>query len=77
MIELKKNSVQPPYSLLAELTHRCPLHCPYCSNPLEMTLKEINRYKINHLAQLIAVEQQTCHYLKNILVKESSMEAQV
>lgn len=40
MIELKKNSVQPPYSLLVELTHRCPLHCPYCSNPLEMTLKE-------------------------------------
>jgi pyrroloquinoline quinone biosynthesis protein E len=26
-----------PYSLLAELTHRCPLHCPYCSNPLQLT----------------------------------------
>ena len=25
-----------PYALLAELTHRCPLHCPYCSNPLEL-----------------------------------------
>jgi pyrroloquinoline quinone biosynthesis protein E len=23
--------------LLAELTYRCPLHCPYCSNPLGMT----------------------------------------
>jgi pyrroloquinoline quinone biosynthesis protein E len=22
-----------PYALLAELTYRCPLHCPYCSNP--------------------------------------------
>jgi pyrroloquinoline quinone biosynthesis protein E len=22
-----------PYSLLAELTYQCPLHCPYCSNP--------------------------------------------
>ncbi len=22
-----------PRLLLAELTHRCPLHCPYCSNP--------------------------------------------
>lgn len=22
-----------PLLLLAELTHRCPLHCPYCSNP--------------------------------------------
>jgi pyrroloquinoline quinone biosynthesis protein E len=24
-----------PYLLLAELTYGCPLHCPYCSNPLE------------------------------------------
>jgi PqqA peptide cyclase len=22
-----------PYALLAEVTYRCPLHCPYCSNP--------------------------------------------
>jgi pyrroloquinoline quinone biosynthesis protein E len=22
--------------LIAELTHRCPLQCPYCSNPLEL-----------------------------------------
>ncbi len=26
----------PPVGLLAELTHRCPLGCPYCSNPLEL-----------------------------------------
>lgn len=25
-----------PIGLLAELTHRCPLACPYCSNPLEL-----------------------------------------
>ena len=25
-----------PLALVAELTHRCPLHCVYCSNPLEM-----------------------------------------
>lgn len=25
-----------PYSLLAELTYRCPLRCPYCSNPLKL-----------------------------------------
>ena len=24
-----------PYTLVAELTYRCPLRCPYCSNPLE------------------------------------------
>lgn len=27
----------PPWALLAELTHACPLHCGYCSNPLELT----------------------------------------
>lgn len=26
----------PPIGILAELTHRCPLQCPYCSNPLEL-----------------------------------------
>jgi pyrroloquinoline quinone biosynthesis protein E len=25
-----------PLALVAELTHRCPLHCVYCSNPLEL-----------------------------------------
>ena len=29
-------SLAPPVGLLAELTHRCPLGCPYCSNPLEL-----------------------------------------
>src|SRR4029450_7289844 len=24
-----------PYALLAEITYRCPLHCPYCSNPTQ------------------------------------------
>jgi PqqA peptide cyclase len=26
----------PPLGLLAELTHRCPLGCPYCSNPIAL-----------------------------------------
>ena len=25
-----------PLALIAELTHRCPLHCVYCSNPLAL-----------------------------------------
>ena len=29
--------LDPPVSLLAEITHRCPIHCLYCSNPLELT----------------------------------------
>ncbi len=30
-----------PLSLIAEITHRCPLHCVYCSNPLEMQVRQL------------------------------------
>ncbi len=30
------DALHRPLGLLAELTHRCPLGCPYCSNPLEL-----------------------------------------
>jgi pyrroloquinoline quinone biosynthesis protein E len=33
-------AARQPTTLLAELTYRCPLHCPYCSNPLEMSRAE-------------------------------------
>ena len=41
MIEAENNTADiicatAPMGLLAELTHRCPLQCPYCSNPLEL-----------------------------------------
>jgi pyrroloquinoline quinone biosynthesis protein E len=29
-----------PLGMLAELTHRCPLGCPYCSNPLTLESRE-------------------------------------
>ncbi len=29
-------NLHKPLGLLAELTHRCPLGCPYCSNPLAL-----------------------------------------
>ncbi len=29
-------TLEAPYALLAELTHRCPLRCPYCYNPVEL-----------------------------------------
>ncbi len=29
------NNEPRPYTLIAELTYRCPLRCPYCSNPLD------------------------------------------
>lgn len=30
-----------PLALIAEITHRCPLHCVYCSNPIEMARAEL------------------------------------
>lgn len=37
--DLDGNPVTPglPMAMLAEITHRCPLACPYCSNPVELT----------------------------------------
>ena len=32
----RANKAPRPLGLLAELTHRCPLGCPYCSNPLAL-----------------------------------------
>ena len=32
----QRRPLAPPVGLLAELTHRCALRCPYCSNPLEL-----------------------------------------
>jgi pyrroloquinoline quinone biosynthesis protein E len=32
----REKSVPSPLGLLAELTHRCPLGCPYCSNPVAL-----------------------------------------
>lgn len=29
-------SPAPPLAILLELTHRCPLQCPYCSNPMAL-----------------------------------------
>lgn len=31
----QQNEIGRPLWLLAELTYRCPLQCPYCSNPLD------------------------------------------
>ena len=36
--DLDGNPVTPglPMAMLAEVTHRCPLACPYCSNPVDL-----------------------------------------
>ncbi|MEO7026380.1 MAG: radical SAM protein, partial [Caulobacteraceae bacterium] len=33
------SELTPPAALIAELTHRCPLSCAYCSNPLDLARK--------------------------------------
>ncbi|RPH06941.1 MAG: pyrroloquinoline quinone biosynthesis protein PqqE [Alphaproteobacteria bacterium TMED93] len=35
----KKSKMLIPYAVLCELTHRCPLSCPYCSNPVQLEMK--------------------------------------
>lgn len=45
-----------PRALIAEITHRCPLHCVYCSNPLEMQ----RRSDELSTADWISVFQQAC-----------------
>ena len=34
-----QHGIQAPLALLAELSHRCPLQCPYCSNPVQLEKK--------------------------------------
>jgi PqqA peptide cyclase len=33
-------TIPNPLALVAELTHRCPLHCVYCSNPIELSKRD-------------------------------------
>ena len=35
-LETTPTPIPAPVGILAELTHRCPLGCPYCSNPIEL-----------------------------------------
>jgi len=35
MAGLNNINITPPRWLLAELTYKCPLQCPYCSNPVD------------------------------------------
>lgn len=40
MSQAPQSQVGPPLWLLAEVTYRCPLQCPYCSNPLDFAHTE-------------------------------------
>ena len=39
-VSSQSSQLLTPLSLIAEVTHRCPLHCLYCSNPLELKRSE-------------------------------------
>lgn len=39
MPEANAKRIAAPVGLLAELTYRCPLACPYCSNPVEVEMR--------------------------------------
>ena len=32
-----------PFTLIAELSYQCPLHCPYCSNPVDIGARGYRR----------------------------------
>lgn len=56
------NNEYRPYTLIAELTYRCPLHCLYCSNPSERSEhgKEIDAgtwIRVFHEAEELGVVQ--------------------
>ena len=46
-----------PLALIAEITHRCPLHCVYCSNPLELAAASAEM----STTEWIAIFQQAAH----------------
>ena len=56
------NNEYRPYTLIAELTYRCPLHCLYCSNPSNLAAhgKEIDAdtwIRVFHEAEELGVVQ--------------------
>jgi pyrroloquinoline quinone biosynthesis protein E len=40
MMDATPQRAPRPLGLLAELTHRCPLGCPCCSNPLMLDQRD-------------------------------------
>src|SRR3954469_9779677 len=43
-----------PYTLVAELTYRCPLHCPYCSNPVDIGARRREELETEHWTRVFA-----------------------
>ncbi len=61
----KKSKLLIPYAVLCELTHRCPLSCGYCSNPvqLEMRSNEISTEVWKKaLSEAVKIGILQCHF---------------
>ena len=61
----KGTNIGMPISILCELTHRCPLQCPYCSNPinLERSSSELTTEQwINVLQQAVEIGVLQVHF---------------
>ena len=53
------NNIPPkPLSLVAELSYRCPLRCPYCSNPLDWAEKSSQELTTEHWLRAIRQSRQ-------------------
>ncbi len=53
------NNIPPrPLSLVAELSYRCPLRCPYCSNPLDWADKSSQELTTEHWLRAIRQSRQ-------------------
>src|SRR5919109_1982197 len=39
----QRSGPRRPSTLIAELSYQCPLHCPYCSNPLDIGAEKYRR----------------------------------
>jgi PqqA peptide cyclase len=63
MSELEATSPYRPYTLIAELTYRCPLRCVYCSNPVQRSapsgpeLSTADWLRVLHDAEALGVVQ--------------------
>src|ERR1022692_1480185 len=55
-----------PQALIAEITHRCPLHCVYCSNPLAMRPRGGEMRSEEHTSEL----QSPCNLVCRLLLEK-------
>ena len=61
----------PPLWLLAELTHRCPLHCVFCYNPVDFARR---RDELSTSQWIDVLRQEVTEYYSNFRVTPDLIE---